>query len=63
MHRKQSLEQELVEAVSEALNAQGAGNLVRPNAETIAAMKAARNGELVTVGKIDNLLRKLNEDD
>jgi len=34
-----------------------------PNAETIAAMKAARRGELVTVGKIDNLLKKLNEDD
>jgi DNA-damage-inducible protein J len=34
-----------------------------PNEETIRAMKAARKGELVTVGKIDNLLASLNEDD
>ena len=34
-----------------------------PNAETIAAMKAARRGELVTAGKLDNLLKNLNEDD
>ncbi len=34
-----------------------------PNAETIAAMKAARKGELVTVGKLNDLLKKLNEDD
>jgi len=34
-----------------------------PNKETIAAMKAAREGKLITVGKIDNLLDSLNEDD
>jgi hypothetical protein len=27
-----------------------------PNAETVEAMKAARRGELVTVGSIDNLM-------
>ena len=31
-----------------------------PNAETVAAMKAARRGELVKVGKPDKLLRSLN---
>jgi len=34
-----------------------------PNQETIAAMRAARNGELVSVDKIDNLLGSLNEED
>jgi len=34
-----------------------------PNKETIAAMRAARNGKLVTVGKVDHLLDSLNEDD
>lgn len=34
-----------------------------PNTETIAAMKAARQGELVIVGSIDNLLADLNADD
>lgn len=34
-----------------------------PNKETIAAMRAARNGELVTVKKIDHLLDSLNESD
>jgi DNA-damage-inducible protein J len=34
-----------------------------PNAETIAAMQAARHGDLVTVGSIDNLLADLNADD
>lgn len=34
-----------------------------PNAKTIKAMKAARRGELVTVGKANNLLASLNEDD
>ena len=34
-----------------------------PNAETIAAMQAARRGDLVTVGSIDNLLADLNADD
>ncbi len=34
-----------------------------PNAETIAAMKAARRGELVTAGSPDKLIASLNEDD
>lgn len=34
-----------------------------PNKETIAAMKAARRGELTTVNNIDDLLADLNEDD
>jgi DNA-damage-inducible protein J len=34
-----------------------------PNAETIAAMKAARRGELVTAGAPDTLIASLNEDD
>ena len=33
---------------------------LNPNAETVAAMKAARRGELVKVGKPDKLLRSLN---
>ncbi len=33
-----------------------------PNVETIAAMQAARRGELVTVGKPDALLASLNAD-
>lgn len=33
-----------------------------PNAKTIEAMKAARRGELVTVGSVDNLLASLNAD-
>jgi DNA-damage-inducible protein J len=33
---------------------------LNPNPETIAAMKAARQGELVKVGKPDKLLRSLN---
>ena len=31
-----------------------------PNAETVEAMQAARRGELVTVGSIDNLLADLH---
>jgi DNA-damage-inducible protein J len=31
-----------------------------PNAETVAAMKAARRGELIKAGKPDKLLRSLN---
>lgn len=31
-----------------------------PNEETIDAMKAARRGELVEVGSIDNLFKELN---
>lgn len=34
-----------------------------PNAETIDAMKAARRGDLVTVGSVDDLLNWLNADD
>jgi DNA-damage-inducible protein J len=34
-----------------------------PNDETIAAMKAARSGELVTAGTPDSLLEKLNAGD
>ena len=33
-----------------------------PNAETVEAMKAARRGELVTVGHPSNLLASLNAD-
>ena len=36
---------------------------LNPNAETIAAMKAARRGELVKAGKPDDLLRSLNAGD
>jgi len=34
-----------------------------PNAETIAAMKAARRGDLVTVGSPSRLIASLNADD
>jgi len=34
-----------------------------PNNETIAAMKAARRGDLITVNNIDHLLGSLNKDD
>jgi DNA-damage-inducible protein J len=34
-----------------------------PNDETIEAMKAARRGELVTVGNRENLRNRLNADD
>lgn len=34
-----------------------------PNAETIEAMKAARAGDLVTVGGVDDLLSDLNAAD
>jgi DNA-damage-inducible protein J len=34
-----------------------------PNAETIKAIKAARRGDLVTVGSAANLMVNLNEDD
>jgi DNA-damage-inducible protein J len=36
---------------------------LNPNAETVAAMKAARRGELVKVGKPKKLLRSLNAGD
>jgi DNA-damage-inducible protein J len=35
---------------------------LQPNAETVAAMKAARRGELTTAGKPSSLLASLNED-
>lgn len=34
-----------------------------PNAETIAAMKAAQRGELVTIDNVEGLLASLNADD
>jgi len=34
-----------------------------PNARTVAAMRAARRGRLVTVGSPERLLAELNEDD
>ena len=34
-----------------------------PNAETVAAMEAARRGELVTVGGVDGLMADLHADD
>ena len=34
-----------------------------PNEETIAAMRAARRGELVSVGDIDGLMADLNAED
>lgn len=34
-----------------------------PNEETIAAMRAARRGELVSVGGIDGLMADLNAED
>ena len=34
-----------------------------PNEETIEAMKAARRGDVVTLGGIDDLRTDLNEDD
>ena len=34
-----------------------------PNAETVAAMKAARKGDLITAGKPRSLLASLNADD
>jgi DNA-damage-inducible protein J len=34
-----------------------------PNAKTIEAMKAARRGDLVTVGSVDDLIADLHADD
>lgn len=34
-----------------------------PNATTMSAIEAARNGELITIGSLDNLLAELNVDD
>jgi DNA-damage-inducible protein J len=34
-----------------------------PNAETVEAMKAARRGELVRIGGVENLLADLNKGD
>ena len=36
---------------------------LNPNAETVAAMKAARRGDLIKVGTPDKLLRSLNAAD
>jgi DNA-damage-inducible protein J len=36
---------------------------LNPNAETIAAMKAARRGELIKAGKPDNLVHSLDAGD
>src|SRR5512135_1472271 len=36
---------------------------LNPNAETVAAMKAARRGELIKVGQPDKLLHSLNAGD
>jgi DNA-damage-inducible protein J len=36
---------------------------LNPNAQTVAAMRAARRGELVKVGKPDKLLQSLNAGD
>jgi DNA-damage-inducible protein J len=36
---------------------------LNPNAETVAAMKAARRGDLVRAGNADKLLRSLNAGD
>ena len=36
---------------------------LNPNAETVAAMKAARRGELIKAGKADKLLGRLNAGD
>jgi DNA-damage-inducible protein J len=33
---------------------------LKPNAETVAAMRAARRGELVNAGRAEKLLRRLN---
>ena len=38
-------------------------NVEVPNAETVAAMEAARRGELVTVGSPEDLLASLNASD
>jgi DNA-damage-inducible protein J len=34
-----------------------------PNVKAIAAIEAARKGDLVTIGNMDNLLNELNADD
>ncbi len=34
-----------------------------PNSETVAAMEAARRGEVVTVGDVDGLMADLHADD
>lgn len=49
------------EGISEAAKEEAAirASCLIPNNETIAAMKAARRGELVTAGKPDVLIKKL----
>lgn len=34
-----------------------------PNEKTIRAMKGTRHGKLITIGSVDNLLAKLNDED
>ncbi len=34
-----------------------------PNRETVEAIRAARRGELATVGSVDDLMAELNEED
>lgn len=36
---------------------------LNPNAETIAAMRAARAGDIISAGKADRLLRSINAGD
>ena len=38
-------------------------DLLTPNAETVEAMMAARRGELVKIGSVENLLADLHADD
>jgi DNA-damage-inducible protein J len=39
------------------------GGPLTPNAETVEAMQAARQGDIVKVGSVDNLLADLQADD
>ena len=47
----------------EALEAISKAEAPAPNRETEEAMKAARRGELVTVGTVDELVADLNSED
>ena len=53
-----------VEELSDAeLEAISKAEVLTPNRETEEAMKAARGGELVTVGTVDELVADLNSED
>ena len=53
-----------VEGLSDAeLEAMSKAEVPAPNRETEEAMKAARRGELVTVGTVDELVADLNSED